>query len=128
MIWLKRIAPLLLAAAIYFGYRYGSDYLQKRADNRETEMALVTAQVWTATARFRDDSERFISFRDSLLKAENVTTKKLFKYLKRFEEEPELSLAFTNKVHLFVDSLSAIEDSLLKDAADSALTIDTLEF
>lgn len=116
---------------IYYGYRYVSDYLYERAENRANKIALVTAKVWTATARFRKDPERFTSYRDSLLKAENVTAEKIFEHLKRFEDRSEVTMEFTRKVHWFVDSLTSIEDSLLREAAqkatDTALTFNSLK-
>jgi hypothetical protein len=49
-----------------------------------------------------------------LLQAEGVSTRTLFEYLDRYRNHQEEFLSFTRQVQRFVDSLSAIEDSLLK--------------
>ena len=79
-------------------------------------MALVTAQVWIATAKYRNEPERYIQYRDSLLRASGVAREEISGYLERTGDPPEELLPFAQRVQGLVDSLYRIEDSVLKDA------------
>jgi hypothetical protein len=128
LIWVKRLSPFVLLVLIWFGYHFGRDYLANRRAAEQDRLALVTAQVWVATAVYRDDPERYTAYRDSLLAANHIEREDMFEFLKRFESKPEKYLPFTQKVQDDVDSLARIADSLSRDkkiqAADSLKAAD----
>jgi hypothetical protein len=123
LIWVKRLAPFILIAAAWFGYRYYQDYRESRRLALEDHLALVTARVWVGTALYHDNPDRYIAYRDSILEAENVARADMFAWLNRYENQPERYLPFTHKVQYYVDSLAGVQDSLVREglirAADS---------
>lgn len=131
MIWLKRISILLVLGAIVvgvFGYRHyqRQEYLRLAHEN-----ALITAQIWVATATYRDDPEQFMVFRDSMLTSGNVSREQLDKYLTMYTDEPERYLGFAQLVKKYVDSITAPLTGHIKRplppkaATDSVLTDST---
>ena len=125
VVWIKRVSPLVLIALAWFAYTH---YTAGQAEREETaieQYALITAQVWIASAKFRENPDRFLGYRDSLLKVNLLTTDSLDSFLEEYKNEPEGLTPFARMVKGFVDSLIAIEDSLAKPdsqiAADSAL-------
>ncbi len=123
MVWFKRLLPILIIAAAWFGYQQWQVYTDKKRNREEQRIALVTAQVWVATATYQYDSERYLVYRDSLLQVNDVTVEALYKYLERYENKPEQYLPFALRVSRYVDSLARIEDSILRYAPDT--TADT---
>jgi hypothetical protein len=114
LIWLKRLLPVIVLAAavgVYLLWGKWSAQIQSQEQNR---VALVTAQAWIATAKYRNDPERYIQYRDSLLKTSGVARKEVFEFLDRTGDPPEELLPFARRVQSLVDSLYRIEDSLLK--------------
>ncbi len=124
MIWLKRIAPFVLLAALWFGYRAWTGWQQRRVEARQDRLARVMAEVWMGTARYRDDPTRFLSWRDSLLNAAGLDRQVYFDLLKAYHDQPEKSLPFVTKVRHYVDSLYVLEDSLRRRR--EAETVDSL--
>jgi len=124
MLWLRRLAPIIVIVLIWFGYQLWDDWNSERRASREDRIALVTAQVWVATARFPDSTEKFILYRDSLLSASGLTPDDLITSIDPHRTEPEAALPLVQKIKSYVDSLVAIEDSLLNvittKASDSA--------
>jgi len=112
VIWLKRLLPLFVIALGYGGYSIWDKWYTERENRDESEIAKVTAQVWIATAKYRNDPARYMQFRDSLLKATGVPRDRVMKFLERREGEPEDLLPFAMKVQNLVDSLYKIEDSI----------------
>ncbi len=129
MIWLKRLLPLFIIALGYGGYSIWDKWYTEREIRDESEIALVTAQVWIATAKYRNDPARYMQFRDSLLKATGVPRDRVMKFLERRESEPEDLLPFAQMVQKEVDSLYKIEDSIAlaavkaKSVEDSAKVV-----
>ena len=124
MIWVKKLAPLVILGLIALAW-YTYDSVSTREMDRATdEYALVTAQVWIASAKYRQQSEQFVSWRDSLLASRALSLEKLEEYLDLYEAQPEESYVFVHRVRGYVDSLFLIEDSLrrVREAAarDSA--------
>jgi len=62
----------------------------------------------------RNDPERYLAYRDSLLQASGVTFEALYDYLERYEKRPEQYLPFALKVSRYVDSLARLQDSILR--------------
>ncbi|MEW5795076.1 MAG: hypothetical protein AB1772_01820 [Candidatus Zixiibacteriota bacterium] len=114
MIWLKRLLPLLVLGMAVGGYVLWDRWNSEKRSLEENRLALVTAQVWIATARYRYDPERFVAYRDSLLQAESVPREKVLEFLNGRENQPEDLLPFAQKVQKCVDSLYRIEDSIVR--------------
>lgn len=91
------------------------DWYTARRLAEEDKVALVTAQVWIATAKYRNDPERYIEYRDSLLEASNVPRERIYAFLGRQEDQPEELLPFARKVQRLVDSIYRIEDSVARE-------------
>lgn len=103
----------------------------KEMDRATDEYALLTAQVWMASAQYRQQPEQFIAWRDSLLAARSLSLETLEKYFDIYENQPEDYYKFAHKVRVYVESLFLIEDSLRmvretaerdSAAADSAIS------
>ena len=116
MIWLKRLLPVIVLAAAVGIYFLWDKWSAQRELREQDRVALVTAQVWIATAKYRNEPERFIQYRDSLLAASGVRREEVFGFLERSGDPPEELLPFARKVQELVDSLYRIEDSVLKVA------------
>ena len=119
----------MLIGLIWAGYHYGGQWLTDRREAEEKRLALVTARTWLATARFRENPDRFLAYRDSLLDEAGVKREEISEYLRRYRGSEEKYLPFAHKVQYYVDSLARIEDSLIRDAkikaADSPRQADT---
>jgi len=124
VIWLKRLLPVIVLAAAVGVYFLWDKWSAQRQLREQDRVALVTAQAWIATAKYRNEPERFVQYRDSLLEANGVTREEVFGFLERTGDPPEELLPFARKVQWLVDSLYRIEDSVLKvterQARDSA--------
>ena len=124
MLWLKRLILLILLLVIVFGYFLYNKISTERQHQQAVRQALVTAQVWIATARYRLEPERFIAYRDSLLKARSLSIEKMQDYIDWYKNRPEEYDLFTRLVNQYVDSLSAIEMELLQ--GDTAVEGDSI--
>ncbi len=116
--------PFALLPAIVFGYLLYDSIKSERQYQQTQRHALVTAQVWIATARFRSEPERFLTYRDSVLKANGLSEQLMEDYLARYKDHPAEYDLFTGLVNQYVDSLSAIEMKLLQ--SDTAVEGDSL--
>jgi len=124
LIFLKRLLLFLLLGLTWLAYTLWDQHTSARRALEEEQLALVTAQVWVATALYRDDPERYLAYRDSLMEASDVPREKAFALLENRESQAEELLPFAQRVQKLVDSLSHIQDSLLREEkirlADSA--------
>ncbi len=107
----KRLLPLILALVIAVGGVVVHRYTVTRRVQGIQKRALVTAQVWIATARYRDNPERFLEYRDSVLEASGLTTMEMNRYLCGYDNRTEDGAAFVTLVSHYVDSLLGIGDS-----------------
>ena len=123
MLWVKRLILLILLLVIIFGYLLYNKISTERQHQQAVRHALVTAQAWIATAKYRLEPERFIAYRDSLLKAHSLSKERMQDYIDRYKNHPEEYDLFTRLVNQYVDSLSAIEMELLQ--SDTAVKGDS---
>jgi hypothetical protein len=114
VIWLKRILPLLIIVAGAGGYFLWDKWQVEKQTLEEQELALVTAQVWVATAKYRNEPGKFMQYRDSLLQVAGVPRERVMDFLAGREAEPEELFPFAQTVQKLVDSLAHLEDSILK--------------
>lgn len=106
MIWLRRILPLLLIVATWFAYTSYTENQIAEDERLAHQYALVTAQVWLATAVHRNDNPEFLRVRDSLFAAAGFTMDELDAYLKEHKSRPEFYTPYVRLVNSYVDSLS----------------------
>lgn len=109
MIWVKRMVPLIIAVAFFFGYRY---YTKAEQTSRALQSALhaeVTAKLWLASAYYRTDTERFIMYRDSILGQAGLSLKEANEYLDVYRGESEQYRSFVQNVAQLVDSLARFD-------------------
>jgi hypothetical protein len=104
---------------IVAGYLYYNKYKASQKEQLAQKYALITAQSWLATARFKDEPEEYLVFRDSLLKSHNVSTADIESFFSEHEEKSEKYVGFAGLVKFYIDSLVLIEDSILKAASDT---------
>ncbi len=105
MIWLKRIVPLVLLLSIIFGYNYYQDKYKEKVIETSKEHALVTAKVWYASARFKDEPEKFENYRHSILAEAKLSQEQMYQFLELYENTPTNYEVFAHWVSYYVDSL-----------------------
>jgi len=121
LIWIKRLLPFVIIGLAVVGWTKWQDWSEQRDLANDTRMALITAQVQVGTAKHVGEPEAFLTFRDSLLEAEGLSTETMFDYLDRYENHPERYLSYARQVKVFVDSLAAIEKKLIQAAEREAM-------
>jgi hypothetical protein len=126
-IWLKRLAPLVIVLLIWGGYVLVSNHLKDKEYRADRETALVTAQLWIGSAKYRDDPERYLSYRDSLLISHGLSIEAVEHFTDQHTDQPEKYRQFSAMVAVLVDSLYKMEDSLRRAGDENELdsTIDT---
>jgi hypothetical protein len=112
VIWVKRLAPLVLILAVWFGYHTYDKYRAEKFAADVEHRALVTAQVWVAAAEWRADPAKYLAWRDSVLKVNSLSTSEMDGYLKLLQADPSGRQEFATRVNHYVDSMVAIKDSL----------------
>ncbi len=100
-------------------YLFYNKYQTSQEEKLAQKYALITAQSWLGTARFKDEPEKYLEFRDSLLKSRNVSASDIELYLSKHEQKAEKYVGFAGLVKFYVDSLVSIEDSILRAASDT---------
>jgi len=111
MIWVKRLVPLVILVGIYFGYGYYTDVQKQTRLNQATLHAEVTAKLWLASAYYRNDTDRFVIYRDSILSEADISLDKAVEYLDLYSSESEQYRSFSAKVAELVDSLAIFDKS-----------------
>ena len=124
MIWIKRIAPFVIIILVILSILWYNKQKKTEFAHNTDNYALITAQLWIATAQFRNEPEKYLLFRDSLLTAQNISIEEIEKYLKEYEDSPENYYLFTVQVKKYVDSLYIIADSVL--AIEGIKEVDSL--
>ncbi|RKX28059.1 MAG: hypothetical protein DRP47_05340 [Candidatus Zixiibacteriota bacterium] len=105
LIWVKRLIPLVILTAAWFGYNYYTHWQEEKFSKLTRENALVTARVWYISVRFQDKPEIFLSMRDSILSKSGLSIDEIQQYLQLYSDEPEKYEQFARQVSYFVDSL-----------------------
>ena len=113
-VWVKRLVPLVLLAAIWSGYRAWQSWRESAHLAEVDRLGSVVAEVWIGTAKYRHDPARYIVWRDSLLKAHGVTREELDAYVAKHSDETQEYYDFSKIVARKVDSLYKIEDSVVR--------------
>jgi hypothetical protein len=100
--------------ALWYGYRGWSGLKAVREEAQLQRISQAVAQIWIGSATYRDQPEKFVIFRDSLLKADGITQDEIDKYIKNGEADPDDSYLFSQTVSRKVDSIYRIIDSTLR--------------
>jgi hypothetical protein len=101
----------------WFGYRWNNDYQLSKIIEAEEKYAEVTALIWIASAKYRDDQTKFVNYRDSVLNEFKVNSEEISVFVDQYQSYPEYLGPFANLISEKVDSLVALEDSsILKDS------------
>ena len=101
---------LLLLTAIVGGYVWYIDFKSGYQSRQTQKHALITAQVWLASAQLRNKPEEFLAYRDSVLNSSAVSEQQMRDYLNRYQNEPEEYEDFARLVRQYIDSLSGGEE------------------
>lgn len=125
MLWFKRILPFALILIGWFGYQWYNDYQLSKIIEAEEKYAEITALLWVASAKYRNEQDLLIKYRDSVLAAFDVNSEEISSYIEQYESFPEFLGPFANLISKKVDSLIAIEDSLiLSDTLNQEMDIE----
>ncbi len=108
LIWFKRFLPILLILVGWLAWKGITNSQQEKATAIDSRYALVTAQVWLASATYRSDPAAFLAYRDSLMHANNIAPEEMFRHLEVFQNDLNRELAFSQLVSRTVDSLMKI--------------------
>ncbi len=122
MIWLKRAVPLLALILLWFAYKGISAWIDSSQKDRDQLIAHVSAQVWVASTKYRTDPKRYLEYRDSVLKANDLDNAEMKKYISSIQQDADRQLQFSIFLSKGMDSLGKVEDSLrnlAKAAKDS---------
>jgi hypothetical protein len=127
-IWFKRLIPFVLLGLIWLAYVKIRDYRQDRQAHFESKIALVTAHIWIAGAKYHDNPDRFMQYRDSVLKANDLNLDEIEDYASKYQKEPEKYERVAELTAEYVDSLYELEDSLLHMKTDtSVVSVDSTQ-
>jgi len=113
LIWLKRIIPFVIILGGWFGYQYYTNTQLEQKSVTEDKYALLTAQLWVASAKYRLVPEQFEKYRDSILVNSNLDSSKVSNFIDSYRDKADELGNFSEKVKIYIDSLVLIEDSLL---------------
>lgn len=113
-VWVKRLAPIVLVAVVWFGYRGWSQMRDLAEQDEIQRISQAVAEVWIGSATYRAEPDKFVAFRDSLISAKGLTLTEIEGYVKARESSDEISLLFSQTVSNKVDSMYRIIDSTLK--------------
>lgn len=120
MNWLRRyLVPLmvvLLVLAFFGWHRWHKQHLAAATE----KYARVTAQLWVATATYRQDQQGYLKYRDSLMEANDISADEVDEYLRRWREEPERYDEYASRVSQLVDSLLAPARTVNPDTASAS--------
>ena len=113
-IWFRRLAPLILIAIVIRGWVWWSDYTEYQQFAADEKIAVVTAHLWIASAKYRSEPDRYLTYRDSILTANNLTIVEIDALTKKYTDDPDKYRQFSNMVKLLSDSLYQVEQAALR--------------
>jgi hypothetical protein len=120
LIWFRWLTPIVLIVLVLGGWYYWHERQQARREENARFHALITAEVWLATARYRDDPEAFKAYRDSVLGANGISLEAMNEYIDRYSRQPEKYVVYARLVNKYIDSLENV-----RAAADTTSAADT---
>lgn len=121
MIWVKRFSPLVVAVVLWFGWSGYQSYVDSKRRVYDRKIATVTAHLWVASVKFRDQHEVYLAYRDSLLASWGTTAEEIELFPTRYGEEVKVYRRFAATLDSLVDSLKQLEDSIWR--TDDTLVI-----
>ena len=116
----RYLVPLIVVvlALAYFGWHR---WHKQRMDAAAEKYAHLTAQLWVATAVYRQDQQGYLRYRDSLMTVNDVSVDRVEEYLRRWREEPERYDDYAHRVSQLVDSLLAPARTAYPDTTSAPL-------
>jgi hypothetical protein len=111
-IWIKRVAPIVVIGLLLLAYSMYQDHQASVLEETETKIASVTAHIWIASAKYRHNPDRYLEYRDSVLKANDLTLEQMKAFRTRYDETSEQYERVVSMTAAFVESLYRVEDSL----------------
>ena len=120
MLWIKRILFVLGVIIVLSGHYIWNEISIYRGKTLAHKYAKVTAETWIAYAKFNNEPEKYRSYRDSLLAANDISKEEIDDYIALYQKKPEKYMYFATLVNAYVDSLAAVQDSTLRVVPDSA--------
>ncbi len=126
MVWIRRIAALLIIAGIAYAWYFFSIGREEQRKRQTDRYADVLAELWVGTAKYRQVPEQYNQFRDSLLRARDVTEEELRAFQRRYADRPEELLYFAEQLKLTVDSLVLGVDSIIDAGEGWGIIVDSL--
>jgi len=121
LLWVKRLLPIILIALGLVGYRAWEKYRLDRRAAETRRWADLTTTIWEASARYYDQPDSFLAFRDSVLAADSLSLADVQAYLKQYSAHPEKYIDYARLVYELMDSLEK------QRLAPDSLTADTIK-
>ena len=118
MHYLRIILVLILAAVIFFGYRYIRDSREAERQAKYSQFAGVISEVSIAAELYRNDKDSFLVVRDSILKKYNLTLTDISDFRNRLKDNQEEWLEIWNDISPITDSLVKYEQERLRVKKD----------
>ncbi len=128
MVWVRLLGVIVALAVIALSYQWWHDRQENAALEERKRLAMVTARVWVGAADYRQDPDRYLSWRDSLLGAEGLSKDSLQVFLRRYQDKPAGYEDYARLVSYYVDSLiqerGQLPDSALFDTVGRELLVE----
>ena len=86
--------------------------------------ALVTAQVWYASARFKDEPDKFELYRDTVLAGANLSKEQMHQFLELYQNKPINYEVFAHWVSYYLDSLYELGQDYDREDGEEPDTVD----
>ncbi len=105
MLWVKRLLPIILIVLGIVGYKAWERYRLDRHAAETRRWADLTTTIWEASARYYDQPDSFLAYRDSVLAADSLSLADVQAYLKQYSDHPEKYIDYARLVYELMDSL-----------------------
>lgn len=118
MNFVRRFGIVILIPILISGY-YGVRHFRRLWLEQDVErMAQATAEIWVATATYRDSADVFLAYRDSVLTSHQLSQSDIDAFTSRFRETSEEYAGYMSRVNDLVDSLAKERMDLAYDSAN----------
>ena len=110
---------------LWFGWTGYQSFQTERREAHNLKIASVTAHLFVASAKYRDQPEIYTGYRDSLLAAKGTTKGELDSFPGQYGEDVFGYRNFVGLLDNLVDSLYRMEDSIRRANDTTTVAIDT---
>jgi len=105
---------LVSIGLIVAGYLYIKDWKQEKLEAEYRKYAAVVTETSLAAELYRNDKPRFLTVRDSILTAHDVTREEMLTLVEKFRTGRWVPADFWKFVSEMTDSVVRAQDSVLK--------------